>query len=188
MSKHSLSIAIGAVTALSLSAGAWAQKGGGDSNDLIVDFRKTVKLSGAEMSSQADKYIASIEKTRNRVLDLQKGALRKSDVTKANCVRDRAQKITGHYVVAKQAREELGRSIGNDPGETQQQFTRITILQEKVNTLGTEAEGCIGEDVSYVGATKVDVEIDPTVPREDPTAEPLPTLSVTLIPEGSPFL
>ena len=53
----------------------------------------------------------------------------------------------------------------------QHEFTRITILYQKVVTLGTEAEQCIGEDVSYVGATRVDVEIDPSIPDDgsDPT-------------------
>ena len=44
--------------------------------------------------------------------------------------------------------------------------------------LGTEAEQCIGEDASYVGATRVDVEIDPSIPPTDPTEPPLPVPDV----------
>ena len=50
--------------------------------------------------------------------------------------------------------------------------TRYKIVEEKVITLGTEAEGCIGEDVNYVGATRVDVDIDPNIPQDDPTIPP----------------
>ena len=56
-------------------------------------------------------------------------------------------------------------------------------------TLGTEAEQCIGEDVSYVGATRVDVEIDPEHPADGSDAArifPLPI--VTRPPEASPFV
>ncbi|MDB4968030.1 MAG: hypothetical protein JWN44_3719, partial [Myxococcales bacterium] len=59
---------------------------------------------------------------------------------------------------------------------------------QKVVTLGTEAEQCIGEDVSYVGATRVDVEIDPSIPPTDPTEPPLPDVQVQRPPEASPFV
>ena len=57
-----------------------------------------------------------------------------------------------------------------------------------VVTLGTEAEQCIGEDVSYVGQTTVDVEIDPSIPPEDPTQPDLPLPNVQRPPEASPFV
>ena len=46
---------------------------------------------------------------------------------------------------------------------------RVNIVYQKVLILGTEAEGCAGEDVSYIGATNVQVEVDPGIPQEDPT-------------------
>ncbi|MDB4968021.1 MAG: hypothetical protein JWN44_3710, partial [Myxococcales bacterium] len=59
---------------------------------------------------------------------------------------------------------------------------------QKVVTLGTEAEQCIGEDVSYVGATRVDVEIDPSIPPTDPTEPELPVPVVERPPPASPFV
>ena len=34
------------------------------------------------------------------------------------------------------------------------EFTRLTIINQKVLVLGAEAENCIGEDLSFVGATQ----------------------------------
>ena len=61
-----------------------------------------------------------------------------------------------------------------DEGERTHEFTRLTIVNQKVLVLGAEAENCIGEDLSFVGATKVDVEIDPNIPMYDPTQPPGP--------------
>ena len=75
-----------------------------------------------------------------------------------------------------------------DDTARQHEFTRMSILYQKVVTLGTEAEQCVGEDVSYVGATRVDVEIDPSIPAADPTEPPLPVPIVDRPPEASPFV
>jgi hypothetical protein len=44
--------------------------------------------------------------------------------------------------------------------------------------LGAEAENCIGEDLSFVGATRVDVDVDPNIPQNDPTQPPAPGIDI----------
>ena len=66
------------------------------------------------------------------------------------------------------------------------EFTRLTIVNQKVTVLGAEAENCIGEDLSFVGATRVDVEVDPNIPQYDPTQPGSPFIDITRPPEASP--
>ena len=47
-------------------------------------------------------------------------------------------------------------------------------MNQNVQVLGGEAEACVGEDLSYVGATRVDVDTE-GVPPGDPT-QPVPRL------------
>jgi hypothetical protein len=110
-------------------------------------------------------------------------------MVKLNCVNDKLTQLNGHLTVSDQAMSSLSLDIAKgDDTARQHEFTRMTILYQKVVTLGTEAEQCIGEDVSYVGATTVNVEIDPSIPPTDPTEPELPVPVVTRPPEASPFV
>ena len=60
-------------------------------------------------------------------------------------------------------------------------------MNQKVTVLGAEAENCIGEDLSFVGATRVDVEVDPNIPQYDPTQPGSPFIDITRPPEASPI-
>jgi hypothetical protein len=72
--------------------------------------------------------------------------------------------------IAEQSMASLQENITRaDEGGRTHEFTRLTIVNQKVQVLGAEAENCIGEDLSFVGATRVDVDVDPNIPQTDPT-------------------
>jgi hypothetical protein len=150
-------------------------------------------LSPQAALTQARDYLSKMKETHNRVRGLQDRARRKKDVLMLNCVNDKSVQITGHLAVAD---NEAGGTIqrinaavaGDTKYDRKHEFTRMTILYQKVVVLGTEAENCIGEDASYVGATKIEVEVDPNIPEEDPTQPQLPLPDVTRPPEASPFV
>src|SRR5262249_40970472 len=155
-----------------------------------IDFRKQITLTPQEMQAQAKDYYKKMLDTQRRIAQLQQKAARDKDMVKLNCVNDKSTQVKGHLVVTDQSMAALNAALGTSVGATasdgaQHQFTRVTILYQKIVTLGTEAEQCIGEDISYVGATKVDVEIDPSVPEGDPTLPPLPEVGVDRPPEAS---
>lgn len=176
-----------AVAAALLGAGAAFAAVGGD--DVGIDFRKTVTLTPAETTAQAKDYYKKMQDVQRRVVQLQAKAKKDKDIVKLNCVNDKLTQVKGHMTVTDQSMSSLATSTarGDDPAR-QHEFTRLTILYQKVVTLGTEAEQCIGEDVSYVGATRVDVEIDPSIPPGDPTQPDLPVPGVTRPPEASPYV
>jgi hypothetical protein len=146
-------------------------------------------MSIADMTAQAGEYMGKIRQTESRITVLQDHAKKKRDMVKLNCVNDKLTQVRGHVTVANQSMTSLKAAIAaNDDGGRQHEFTRVTIIHQKVMVLGTEAENCIGDEASYVGATKVDVEIDPNIPDEDPTQPQLPLPDVTRPPAASPFV
>jgi hypothetical protein len=161
-----------------------------ESTDAGIDFRKQITLSPQETLAQSKDYYKKMQETQRRVLMLQTKAKKDKDMVKLNCVNDKLTQLRGHLTVTDQAMSSLAGDVArSDDPARQHEFTRITILYQKVVTLGTEAEQCIGEDVSYVGATTVDVEIDPSIPQTDPTEPPPPYLAVPdRPPPASPFV
>ena len=161
----------------------------GEATDIGIDFRKSITLSAQETQAQSKDYYKKMQETQRRVMQLQAKAKKDKDMVKLNCVNDKLTQLQGHMKVTDQSMSSLTLDIAkSDDTARQHEFTRITILYQKVVTLGTEAEQCIGEDVSYVGATRVDVEIDPSIPPTDPTQPEIPVPDVSRPPEASPFV
>jgi hypothetical protein len=157
--------------------------------DAGIDFRKAIVLTPQETLAQSKDYYKKMQETYRRIQQLQTKAKKDKDMVKLNCVNDKVTQVRGHLTVSDQSMTSLSLQIAKgDDQARQHEFTRMTILYQKVVTLGTEAEQCIGEDVSYVGATRVDVEIDPSIPPTDPTEPALPVPDVQRPPEASPFV
>ena|SRR5438105_4932859 len=168
---------------------AFAAVGDSSASDAGIDFRKNIVLTPQETVAQSKDYYGKMQGTQRRVQQLEIKAKKDKDMVKVNCVSDKLTQIKGHMTVTDQSMSSLATDIArSDDPARQHEFTRITILYQKVVTLGTEAEQCIGEDVSYVGATRVDVEIDPSIPPNDPTEPELPVPGVQRPPEASPFV
>jgi len=145
-------------------------------------------LSPAEMVAQSKDFMDKMQKTLQRVVQLQEVARKQKDIIKLNCVNDKLVQIKGNMNVAESATTLMHEAIArNDEGQRQHEFTRISLVNQKVQVLGTEAENCIGEDLTYVGQTEVKVEVDPTIPEADPTREIHPEPVIERPPVASPF-
>jgi hypothetical protein len=172
-----------------LGAVAFAAGPDNDPSSAGIDFRKTVTLTPAETLTQSRDYYRKMQDVQKRIFGLDAKAKKDKDMVKLNCVGDKLTQVKGHMTVSDQSMASLQGAINRgDDGARQHEFTRLTILYQKVVTLGTEAEQCIGEDVSYVGATTVEVDIDPSIPVTDPTQPDLPIPDVGRPPEASPFV
>ena len=101
---------------------------------------------------------------------------------------DKVVQVRVNISIAEQSMAALQEAVTRaDEGERTHEFTRLTIVNQKVQVLGAEAENCIGEDLSFVGATKVDIEIDPNIPQYDPTQPPAPGIDIERPGEASPL-
>ncbi len=157
----------------------------GGSADLSVKQRPT--LTPAEMVNQSRDYFKAMADVVKRIGTLQDQAKREKDIIRLNCVTDKLVQARVNINIAEQSMASMQESAArNDEGAETHEFTRITIVNQKVTVLGAEAENCIGEDLSFVGATRVDVEVDPNIPQYDPTQPGSPFIDITRPPEASP--
>lgn len=146
-------------------------------------------LSPAEELARAKEYSSEMESVEQRILALQKIAQKQKDIIKLNCVNDKLDKIKGHISVANQAMSGLSEAVTkNDTDAREHEYTRMTILNQKVQVLRAEAENCIGEDLSYVGDTSVIEDVDSDIPSQDVTAFDFPALDTTRPPLASAAL
>lgn len=154
--------------------------------DVSVKQRPT--LTPEEMVNQSRDYAKSMNEVLKRIQVLQDQAKRDKDIIRLNCVTDKVVQVRVNISIAEQSIASLQEAVTrNDEGERVHEFTRLTIVNQKVQVLGAEAENCIGEDLSFVGATKVDVEIDPNIPQYDPTQPPAPGIDIERPGEASPM-
>ena len=154
--------------------------------DISVKQRPT--LTPEEMVNQSKEYGRNMNDVLKRVQTLQEQAKREKDIIRLNCVTDKVVQVRVNISIAEQSMASLQEAVTRaDEGERTHEFTRLTIVNQKVQVLGAEAENCIGEDLSFVGATRIDVEVDPNIPTYDPTLPPAPGIDIERPGEASPL-
>jgi hypothetical protein len=153
-----------------------------------ISVGQTPTLSVPEMNSQAREYQQSMSQVLKRIHALEETARKQKDIIKLNCVMDKQVQAKVNANIADQAMAALQENVARgDDGGRIHEFTRLTIINQKVTVLGAEAENCIGEDLSFVGATRVDLEIDPNIPHDDPTQPAVPTSPIERPPAASTY-
>ena len=155
--------------------------------DLSVKQKPT--LTPQEMVTQGNDYFKAMGDVLKRIQLLQEQSKRQKDIIRLNCVTDKLVQAKVNINIAEQSMASLQESIArDDEGGRTHEFTRLTIVNQKVQVLGAEAENCIGEDLSFVGATRVDVDVDPNIPQTDPTQPPAPGINIDRPPSSSLML
>jgi hypothetical protein len=174
-------------TVLAQPAGPGTAPAAGGAGEVDISVRQKPTLTPEETLNQAKQYQEGMNQVLKRILALQEAARRQKDIIKLNCVADKLVQTRVNLNIADQAMTALQENITRaDYGGRAHEFTRLTIINQKVLVLGAEAENCIGEDLSFVGATRVDVDVDPSIPRDDPTQPPFPVVDVDRPPPDRP--
>jgi hypothetical protein len=151
-----------------------------------ISVGQTPTLSVQEMNAQAREYQQNMASVLKRIHTLEESARKQKDIIKLNCVINKQTEARVNASIAEQAMASLQENVARgDEGGRTHEFTRLTIINQKISVLGAEAENCIGEDLSFVGATRVDLEIDPNIPRDDPTQPAVPTTPIDRPPAAS---
>jgi hypothetical protein len=152
--------------------------------DLRVQQRSNI--TPQEMTESAAAYRKRMAEVVAR-MDIQlKDAREQKDIIKINCLMDKLVQARASAGTAEKSYTTLQESIARgDQGSSLHEFTRITIVNQNVQVLASEADACVGEELSYIGATRVDVEIPP---GEDPNpGTPTPPDMPERPPLTSPF-
>jgi hypothetical protein len=138
-----------------------------------VSGGQDVNLTPAQMLEKVRSMVPEMDKLRGGVAEQLADARKKKDVVKALCLDDKVKQMKLATDTAKDRVVDLNSAVSqNDPDRSKHEFTVIQVLRERVQTLVTEAQQCIGEETGFVGDSDVTVEIDPAIPDTDPSDFP----------------
>jgi len=111
------------------------------------------------MVRQGREYRATIESTKLQVQTQAQQAREDKDVIRLNCLLDKLTQLNANAIIMDQALHNLEQSLARtDTSGQLHEYTRITIVNQKVQVLKTEADACVGAETNYIGPTKVVVE------------------------------
>ena len=142
--------------------------------DMAGPQRSTV--SGPDMIKQGREYRANMDKVMVELQGLIDQARKQKDIIRLNCLMDKLMQVKANMNIADQAMQKLQEAVTRrDDGAALHEYTRITIVNQKVQVLQNEGQTCVGAELNYIGATRVEVEA-PDLPEgvTDPTLEPPP--------------
>ena len=134
--------------------------GGSSPPGVDVPVRQRATLSQQEMVNQSRGYVERTRQAETRIKDLVETARKQKDVIRLNCLSDKLVQVKANLNIAEKAHQALQEAgLRRDEGASLHEFTRVTIVNQKVQVLADEAAGCAGEDLRYIGETRVDVEV-----------------------------
>ena len=142
--------------------------------DVSVPQRST--LSGQDMVKQGQEYRANMDRVVVELQAMVEQARKQKDVIRLNCVMDKMVQVKVNMNIADQALQKLQEAAArSDDGSSLHEYTRITIVNQKVQVLQNEGQTCVGAELNYIGATRVEVEA-PNLPEgvTDPSLDPPP--------------
>lgn len=163
-----LAAVIGVVSVL---GGAYAQEGsstaaqapaGGDAG----------QMTPAQMAAAAKALLPTMDKSALVIRRELTMAREQKDIVKSLCLNDKLNQVD---LAIRTASDRVGgldaAAAANDAERARHQYTVVLVLNERVNTLVSEANQCIGEETGFVGESAVTVEVV-GVPNVDPSEQP----------------
>jgi hypothetical protein len=135
--------------------------------------QRDVALSPQQMLAEAKGFVPAMDRTAS-VVRRQLGEARDNrDVVRVLCLNDKLNQIDLAIRTANDRIDALGGAVAeSDAVRAKHEFTVVQVLRERVITLGSEANQCVGEETGFMGDAKVKVDIDPSVPDTDPSEPP----------------
>lgn len=135
--------------------------------------RREVNLTVPEMVAQAKAFLPAMERGAGIVRRQLADARQRRDVVRVLCLNDKLNQIDLAIRTANDRSEALTAAANaNDMDRTKHEFTVVQVLRDRVNTLVSEANQCIGEETGFIGDSRLTVDIDPSIPDTDPSDFP----------------
>jgi hypothetical protein len=154
-------------------AGATADQSG------TVGFQRKTSLTPGEQLGESSKHLARMEQSAGGVRKMLEEARRQRDVVKTLCLNDKLSQIDVAIRSGRDRRTQLEAAVKrNDAELSNHEFTILTVLRQRSEQLVAEANQCIGEEAAFVGDTRTNVTIDPSIP---PDETPYPPTDPTLV-------
>jgi hypothetical protein len=139
------------------------------------------------MVRQGREYRTNMDRVLAELQTMVEQSRKQKDVIRLNCVMDKLAQVKVSMNIADEAIQKLQEGVSrNDDGSSFHEYTRITIVNQKVQVLQNEGQTCVGAELNYIGATRVEVDA-PELPAgvTDPSLDPPP---LERPPVASPFM
>lgn len=151
------------------------------SSDGSSTLSKPVNLSPKDEVLQADAALGRMDQARRVVSQDLASARQQRDVVKTLCLNDKLTQMDIALRSARERRTELQSAADrNDTDLANHEFTILTVLRQRTEQLGAEANQCMGVGDVIEEGTQVKSEIDKSLPEEDPSE--YPTIPVAIEP------
>ncbi len=152
-----------------------------------VGFERAPQLSPQEEMAEADAIIARMDQSSATVRRQLDAARQGRDVVRSLCLSDKLSQVD---VAARSARDrQSALQAATQRGDAElsnHEFTILTVLRQRTEQLGAEANQCIGEEVAFVGQTQVVSTVDPNLPGDDTAGYPPSDPVAPVTPQGPP--
>jgi hypothetical protein len=169
--RKGVALAAAAIVAAALGT-ADAQTGAPAAADLTT--QRDVNLTPEQQLAQARGFGPAMEQGRRRVAADLEQARTKRDVVKVLCLNDKLSQIDVAIRSAEDRLTQLQAAVDQKSVDrARHEFQIMKVLRDRVRELEAEAKQCIGEEVGFVGDSRVTVDIDPNIPETDPSEFPI---------------
>jgi len=134
-----------------------------------VQTEREVDLSPGQQLLRSKEIYNKIEQGSTTVRGMLEQAQAARDVVKAMCLKDKLMQIE---VVKRSARDRLltlqSAFDAKDKDRSRHEFMIILVLRDRVEQLVKEANQCIGEELGFVGESRVSLQVSPDIPDNNP--------------------
>jgi hypothetical protein len=178
--KSLTKILLGAVLTAGTGSLIYAAPGDDVSVDATITTpaAKQANMSPEEMTASSEELIVNMHGMLRHVTQLHEKASKDKDIIKLNCVNDKLIPLKAQVNLADETRHMIEIAIGNsdDKGRYDAYADLVTDF-DKSKDLRDEADACVGDALTYIGQTDVQVTgpNNPIVPGDgvfDPGIEP----------------
>jgi hypothetical protein len=169
VNRRKLAYGLGCVLALLGHGIATAQQPGPDAPVETTGGRQ-VRLSPTEQLDQARGFVGAMERIRDGIRRELEEARTKGDVVKKLCLDDKLNQLDIALRKASEREKALENAVKvNDSELSNHEFTILSVLNQRANSLDAEAKLCIGKEVVSVGDSATQMNIEGTLPGEEQT-------------------
>ncbi|HEU4410510.1 MAG TPA: hypothetical protein VFS43_34970 [Polyangiaceae bacterium] len=152
--------------------GAGATPGAGG-RDTSLGLQRPVGLSPEDMRKQGDQTVNRIESSAAMVRKMLEQARAERDVVKTLCLNDKLSQLDVTLRSAKERRAALESAANRRDTElSAHEFTILGVYRQRSERISVEANQCIGNEAGFLGDTRVNYSVDPTIPDPEPSRGP----------------
>ena len=153
-------LAIGAVLVLGTGSLLFAQPGDppDHDSDFTVSGQKPAVMSPAEMTVASVDLMHAMNGHLRHVTQLREKAQAEKDIIKVNCLSDKLIPMKAQLNLAEGSKRILDERVGaGDDSGRYAAYGDLVISNDKMKDLREEADACVGDALTYVGETDVQV-------------------------------